>query len=249
MSQSLKLPTERIKAKDSNPGKLFIFSAPKVGKTTLIAALDNCLLIDLEHGSKFVDAMKVEINSIEELSQLIALIAKENKERNGYMYKYIALDTVTKLEEMVKPLALKMYRETPMGKNFTDDDILSLPQGAGHYWLRRAFKKVWESMLPLCETLILLGHVKDKSIAKDGKDLSVKDIDLSGKLRNITAADNDAIAYLHREDNKCYMSFKTGDDVTCGARPMHLRNKEILVSEWDPKTDTFQFYWDKIFKN
>lgn len=249
MSENLILPKERIKPLNQNPKRLFIYSAPKVGKTTLVAALDNCLIIDLERGSKYVEAIKVEANSVEDLSRIAKAIEAENKERNGYLYKYIAIDTVTRLEDLVKPLALKMYKETPIGKNFTDNDILTLPQGAGYFWVRKAFKRVYETFEPLCDSLILLGHVKDKSITKDGKDMSAKDIDLSGKIRSITAANNDAIGYLYRDDNKCMISFKTSEDLTCGARPEHLRNKEFIVSEYDETTGEFTFHWNKIFKD
>jgi len=57
-------------------------------------------------------------------------LANRIKEQ-GKPYKYVTLDTVTALEDMVKPLAAKLYRETPMGKNFSGDDVIKLPNGAG----------------------------------------------------------------------------------------------------------------------
>lgn len=53
------------------------------------------------------------------------------------------------------------------------------------------------------------------------------------------------IMYMYRKGDKTYISFKTNEEVTCGARPVHLRNEEILVSEMiDGELKT---YWDKIY--
>jgi len=42
------------------------------------------------------------------------------------------------------------------------------------------------------------------------------------------------------------LSFKTNEETTCGARPEHLRNEEIVISEMiDGKLVT---YWDKVYK-
>jgi hypothetical protein len=35
---------------------------------------------------------------------------------------------------------------------------------------------------------------------------------------------------LYRKGNKNILSFKTSDEISCGARPEHLRNKEIELS-------------------
>ena len=36
---------------------MIIFSQPKIGKTTLLAQLDNNLILDLEKGTSFIDAL------------------------------------------------------------------------------------------------------------------------------------------------------------------------------------------------
>jgi hypothetical protein len=42
------------------------------------------------------------------------------------------------------------------------------------------------------------------------------------------------------------LSFKTNEEVTCGARPEHLRNEEIVVTEANEKGE-LEFHWDKVF--
>lgn len=40
------LPTQKTVKKTNNPKNLIIFGLPKVGKTTALAELPNCLIID-----------------------------------------------------------------------------------------------------------------------------------------------------------------------------------------------------------
>ena len=96
--------------------------------------------------------------------------------------------------------------------------------------------------------VILVGHVKDKSIVNaSGAEIgNVKDFDLTGKLGRILAAKSDAIGFIYRdeESNLC-INFETNGEATAGARPEHLANKRIIVSE---KTeDGFISHWDRIF--
>jgi len=131
-TQELILPMGKLMAEVKSPKNLIIFSKPKVGKTTLLANLDNCLLVDLEDGSDYVSAMKVKARSIDDIKK----IGKAIKDAE-YPYKYVALDTITALEEMCIPLAEEMYSKSSMGKNwFTEGKpkygtILNMPNGAG----------------------------------------------------------------------------------------------------------------------
>ena len=105
---SIILPTQKIKSERVNPKRMVIYSKPKTGKTTAYAGLENNLILDLEHGSDYVDALKIKINSLQELLDT----GKAIKEA-GRPYKYVTIDTVTALEDMIMPLAIKLYRATP----------------------------------------------------------------------------------------------------------------------------------------
>ena len=52
--------------------------------------------------------MKVKVSSLQELLDLGKAIRAANNP-----YDYITIDTVTALEDMIMPLAVKLYRETP----------------------------------------------------------------------------------------------------------------------------------------
>ena len=85
VKEGLVLPTTTVKSVVKSPKNLIIFSKPKTGKTTLLSQLPNCLLIDLEGGSDYVDAMKIKANNVRELMDIEAAIIKAGKP-----YKYIA---------------------------------------------------------------------------------------------------------------------------------------------------------------
>ena len=64
--------------------------------------------------------------------------------------------------------------------------------------MRIGFEKVISYVNTLAENIILVGHVKDKMIDKAGAEFSSLDLDLTGKISRITAANSDAIGYMHR---------------------------------------------------
>jgi hypothetical protein len=241
------LPMTKVSAETKSPKNLIIFSKPKVGKTTLLANLDNCLILDLEDGSDYVDAVKLKARSIDD----IRAIGKAIKEA-GYPYKYVAVDTITALEEMCIPLAEEMYSKSSMGKNwFTEGkpkygSLLNMPNGAGYPWLREAFTKVVDYLKTWAPRIILVGHVKDVVLDKNGSEFNALDLDLTGKLKRITSSQSDAIGYLFRKGNKNILSFKTTDEISCGARPEHLRNKEVTLSELDAD-DKLTTFWQNIY--
>ena len=238
---SIVLPTKKVAAERVNPKRLIIYSKPKTGKTTAFAGLENNLLIDLENGADYVEALKVKITSLQELLET----GKAIKEA-GKPYKYVTIDTVTALEDMVMPLAIKLYRATSMGKNYDGDNVLSLPNGAGYLYLRQAFFQVLDFIDTLAPHIILSGHIKDKQVDDKGEMVMSANIDLTGKIKSLICANADAIGYMYRKGNETILSFKTNEEVTCGARPEHLQNEEIIISEM--KDGKLKTYWNKVYK-
>lgn len=241
MTETVLLPTSKIKASSASPRKLIIYSKPKVGKTSALADLKDSLIFDLEKGTNFLDAVKVQPQNLTELKAFgEAIIAA------GKPYKCIIVDTVTKLEDMCAVLALQLYKQTPMGKSFAGTNVLMLPNGAGYLYLREAVESVTSYIETLADRVIYSGHIKLKAIEKQGKEISALDLDLTGKIKSMMSADADAIGMLYRDGNKAILSFKTTDEIICGARPKHLKNQEIVLSEMNEKGD-LKVFWDKIF--
>ena len=88
---------KKVKRKvvSTNPSTLLLYGAPKVGKTTMLSVLDDCLIIDTEKGSRMIEGYIQEVNSREELINTLI----EIKESKDVSYKYIAIDTIDKVAE------------------------------------------------------------------------------------------------------------------------------------------------------
>jgi hypothetical protein len=230
----LVLPTEKTKPGVTNPHFLILAGKPKAGKSTIMASLDNNLIIDLENGYQALEAMTVQARSVSDFGEIANAIRDKMKENGGkFPYKYITIDNATRLEEMCMSYAITLYRQTPMGKAYQGTDIRTLPNGSGYLYLRQAVRKVIDMFKSLCDSLILVCHIKEKMINNNGEELSEMAIDLTGKLGDILCGEADAIGYVYRKKNETIVSFEGGDNVIREARAEHLRGKKITVATSD----------------
>lgn len=220
----------------------------KAGKTSAIAQLDGNLIIDLEGGSKFIDAMAVQARSIKDLGEIASAIRQKNNEVGHSFYKRITIDNATRLEEICLSYAATLYRQSPVGKNWKGDDVRTLPNGSGYFYLRQAVQKVISMFRELCDEFILIGHVKDVMIDNNGEELSEMALDLVGKLSSIVCGEADAVGLVYRKGNETHISFKGGDGTIKEARARHLQGEDIVIATGnDDKTITT--YWNKIYKD
>lgn len=241
----MKLPTEKTKIATNNPKNLIIFGLPKVGKTTLVSKLPKCLIVDLESGTDYVEAFSVKPKNYKDLF----LLAKELKDNPG-QFEYIALDTITALEDLALPFANKLYRDTSMGKNWDENEnILKLPNGAGYLYQREAVQTIIGWFQKVVPNVILIGHVKETTMSEEATEMNVKNLDITGKLSRILPANSDAIGYIYRniEDGKVMINFGDDSSVLTGARMPHLSGKTLVLSEMNKETGEITSYWDRIY--
>ena len=111
--ETMELPKVKVRASRKSPKNMVIYGPPKIGKTTVLSQLDNCLIIDLEDGSDMVDALKVKANSLADLPSLGIEIMNQ-----GRPYKYVAIDNISKLEDWWDLPATALYHKTTMGTHF-----------------------------------------------------------------------------------------------------------------------------------
>ena len=245
---SLTLPTSKIPAVSTNPKYLILYGLPKAGKTSALAQLENNLIIDLEGGSTFIEAMAVQARTINELGEIAQAIRAKNEEVGHNFYKRITIDNATRLEDICMSYACTLYRKTELGKNWKGDDVTTLARGAGYKYLRDAVKKVVDMFKDLCDEFILVGHVKDSITDKDGEEVNAKEIDLVGKLGKIVCGMADAVGYVYRKDNETHISFKSGGDGTVmEARARHIAGKDIIIATGN-EDGTITTYWEKVYK-
>lgn len=294
------IPLEKSKPLRKNPSSLLIYGSPKIGKTELVAQLDNFLLTDLENGSDFAEAMKVKLvgfkaNGKEEekdkkkrlqegkmyFSELYLEITKYKKENGDSPYKGIIVDTITELESWCESDATYDYMGMSQGKRFNRysekeltkrgiepflenglvnpksvvpkgqfKSVLTLPNGGGYLHLRNAFKK-WKGVFDdLAEHKIFIAHVKDIFLEKKGREVSAKDLDLTGKIKNITCASVDAIGFVYRDfENplELRISFKNNDKDLVGSRARHLRNQDFVIAVNNKDGTIKEHFWNRIF--
>ena len=242
----LVLPKEKNKPKVNNPRFLILYGKPKSGKTTIAAALDNNLIIDLEGGSEYLSALSVQARNINDLGAISNAIKTEINSTGKKPYQFITIDNATRLEEMCLDYAKVLYMQTPMGKTYKGDDIRTLPNGSGYMYLRQAVRKVIDMFRELCDNFILVGHTKDKIINKDGEELSEMALDLVGKLGDIVCGEADAVGYVYRKKNETIISFEGGDNTIREARAPHLRGKKIVIADSD-ENNNVTVHWDRIY--
>lgn len=192
--------------------------------------------------------MAVQARSIKDLGEIASAIRQKNTEVGHSFYKRITIDNATRLEEICLSYAATLYRQSPVGKNWKGDDVRTLPNGSGYFYLRQAVQKVISMFRELCDEFILIGHVKDVMIDNNGEELSEMALDLVGKLSSIVCGEADAVGLVYRKGNETHISFKGGDETIKEARARHLQGEDIVIATGnDDKTITT--YWNKIYKD
>jgi len=205
-----------------NPGIMLLYGPPKVGKTTMLSKLDNCLIIDTESGSSMIEGY---IHKVKNRAELINLV-KEAKE--GHDYKYFAIDTIDKVVDWAEKAVCQEYEVA---------SIADLSFGKGYALVREKVMNTIHNLKDCVDHLIVIGHRKVARAIVDGKAIvEPESLDITGKLKNMIMSDCDAIGYVHREEDKLMVSFKANEAVEAGSRCEHLKGEII------------EFEWDKIYK-
>lgn len=243
----IKLPTAAEPPIYTEPTSLLIYGAPKCGKTSALAHLPDCLILSLERGAEQHNCMRLEIKTYRELIEAAGEISKAPPGR----YKFVGVDTVDVLEELAVQEATVRYKASNTGRTFTGRDILSeLEYGAGYRWLRGAFDEALCALIKCAPHVIFIGHVKDKVLDTGGaKETIIKDLDLTGKCKNIICARCDAVGHLSRvkrtgsTTTDGMLSFQTNDWLNAGARHSYLTGKTFKFIDGD----TVKPDWAAIF--
>ena len=213
------------KAISINPNILLLYGAPKVGKTTMLSMLDDCLIIDTEKGSRMIEGYIKEVNDRDALIDTLI----EIKDSKDVSYKYIALDTIDKIADWAE----KRVCEEEGVKAIAD-----LAFGKGYGMVREKVSKTVDAFKEITEHLIIIGHRKVAYAVTEGNPIVIPEsLDLTGKLKNIIMSAADAIGYVYRDENeKLMVSFKANNAIEAGSRCPHLKGKEV------------KFEWKNIYK-
>tara|TARA_R100000664_G_scaffold33847_1_gene52318 strand:+ start:3329 stop:4003 length:675 start_codon:yes stop_codon:yes gene_type:complete len=213
------------KAVSTNPTSLLLYGAPKVGKTTMLSQLDDCLIIDTEKGARMLEGYIQEVNSRDDLINMLL----EIKESKDVSYKYVAIDTIDKVAE---------WAEQRVCEEENVRSIADLAFGKGYGLVREKVAKTISAFKDVCEHLIIIGHRKVAYAVTEGNPIVIPEsLDLTGKLKNVIMAGCDAIGYVYRNEKEDLMvSFKANESIEAGSRCPHLKGKEV------------KFEWKNIYK-
>ena len=258
----VELPTQKRPASEKGPHMMLVYSAPKAGKTTIVSLLENSLLIECEpHGADYVDAVVIEASKPKEFNEIIDALVEQGKP-----YKYVIVDTVTKLDEWSEIVGTYGYMNKPQGKKFnlkderrpdggkfthTDKEfqtVHELGQGYGYRYSRNVMIDWYNRLSEVAEHVILLAHIKDKYIeSRQGDTVETKDISLTGKVKESFTTRVDAVAHFYRKGNEGILNFANEHNqaIGIGGRCKHLTG-EITISE-KQEDGTIKGFWDKIY--
>lgn len=265
MDFDIEIPTEDTEVVLFNPATLGFFGRPKSGKTTAVLSLEDCLTIELEErGADFAKGRVLKIpkglNALQSMEWLVA-VAKKIK-ADGHPYKYIAIDTLTKVDEWSEWAGTLRYMKTEQGKDwnrwkkehpnadkrlkripFGDEEFESIHtqgQGYGFRWSRAVMVDMYKLLSDLGSVCtIFIMHVavnKDANKINGDTEVGSKGLALTGAVKDIIARELDAIAYLYHEDGKTMVNFQQNEEKVGGMRGgHHLRGYNGPLD------------WDKIF--
>jgi len=250
------LPTVATPIQSVNPKNLLLFGLQKCGKTTALSKLKGCLIIDTEvEGTEFVEALRLKVpmnaGPVTKMTWLKD-VAKAIRAA-GCPYDYVAIDTLTEVDEWAEWSGTMAYMNSIAGKNFnrnpatgvmlppTDvnyESVHTLPNGYGYRWSRQEMTEIYElfqSIGKVCT--IFVCHVMDKNVVSKLTNSEVKtmDISLTGKVRDIIGRRVTGIGYVYNKGGELMISFKGNEDKVGGIRSEHIRGYEGVLD------------WDKIF--
>jgi hypothetical protein len=139
------------------PPRIVIYGPPKIGKTSLAAAIPNNLLMDYEGGSGFVNVARLEKGETDTFEKtqnaLTALATQDHK------FTCLTIDTIDWLQEIISEQAAREH--STRDKTYVRAD--EVPYGAGIPTLMNMFKVNILDALDYLRTeknmmIILLAH-------------------------------------------------------------------------------------------
>lgn len=269
----IELPSEKVKPLSQSPNRILLYAKPKQGKTTALSLLDNALLIDTESGSDYAEALKVKVDitkPVEEQAKEFVEICRAiymagyNTETKVYTPKYqtIIIDTYSRLDDWSEIIGTLNFMNKAQGKKWnvyedgpkkgqkipsTDpnfESVHEMGQGFGYKHSREVMLDWYNKICMLSPRTIFVCHVKDKLVSAGLNEAVVtREINLTGKVKDIVASKVDTIMYAYRDGNKLMASF-SGED---GTRCAYLSGKTIVLTESDESGKIITNNWNQVF--
>lgn len=249
-------PTE-LSVPDEEMKSCVLYGLPKCGKTTLLATLPNCLIIDTENGSDKIKGLIKKVPSDKGPVGKMQWLEKYTDEliKAGKPYDYVAIDTFTEVNEWSEWSGTYRYMNSILGKKFnrvggekdgimlkpTDIDYQSvhtLAEGYGYRWSREDTLRVFDKCMKIAKKCVFfICHVEDKYVGGGDtrirlkEEVAPKQLSLTGKIKDIIPRKVDAVGYVYNDDGVIKINFTGSEERVGGNRCPHLRGYND-VADW-----------------
>ena len=227
----IQLPTEKKKADTGFPDRAtwLVFGAPKSGKSYFAASWPECLILDLENGTRYIEgAYVLPIKNLAELREAYAQLSAL-AQKGELPYKTIAIDTIDVVNEWIEAevaesLGIRQIGEAPYGSDWAmaRNKVLDLI---------RAF-----AQLPV--NLLVISHSRWAIV----NDIGVgHTIDLPGRLARFVMAYVDNIIYIHVDGSgERKLLFRPHQGIEAGCRHPVLANAGSCPASYEALVALFE---------
>ncbi len=204
------------------------------------------------------------------LYEVLELVSDPNA---PHKYTYGAVDSVSKLDEWAEIEGTYLFMSMSQGKNWnrikpgdsnsewihhTDprwESIHTMGEGHGYRYSRMVMSKVKDDLCRAFPSFIAVCHERFNKVTnkRTGEETHLRDIALTGQVRDIWTRQADAIGYLYQNEKKTFVSFLQGDeskDGANGSRCPRLTGQTIhlyTVEQTDQGMKPVESFWNRIY--
>lgn len=207
------IPTTKTEAiRDPRLLRVLIYGAPKIGKTSVCAAIgDTALILDCDAGgASYTDAWRVPIGTWGEL--LAALKDLADRQAKGKVpFRTFVIDTVDRAWQMCREHVCMQYKV----RHESDDP------GYGRVWdaVKQEFMRVIGRMSAMGWGIWLTSHSDLKEVKIGNVKRQVTTMSLPSKAARLCGLFSDVIAYIDlTETGERVMFLEPADSLECGNR-------------------------------
>lgn len=188
----------------------YVYGAPKTGKTTLAAQMEDCLILAFEKGYNALPGVHaVDITS---WSDMKAIIRELKKQEVKSIYKCVVVDTIDIAADMCTKYICNQKGVESLG---------DLGYGKGWTAFKEEFNDLFRGLTQLGYAVYFIGHHKEVTIGDEGNERMVIRPALSNSIRTVIEGMADIYGYAHQAAGHS-MSVLTlrhvDDSIACGGR-------------------------------
>jgi len=231
------LPKEKKKADVGFPkqGTWLVFGAPKIGKTSFAAQWPECLILDMEGGTRYIGGVYVsKIKNLDELREAYAELRAAASE-GKLKYKTVALDTIDVVNdwierEVCEEMGIAHLGQAPFGGDWSE--------------VRKRVLRHLKAFSQLPINVLFISHSRWALV---GEVTVGHTIDLPGRLARFALAAVDNILFCTTEKGERKIVFRPYEGIEAGSRnpvldragscPMSYKALRALFDEPTEKTE------------